>query len=1017
MDQTDTSARNGRQPKPATGSRSPRDAWLNPRGMRFWALTVILLYTLVGFFLVPHLLKNGVISFIENDLGRNTHIEKVEFNPYVLSLRVLGFELIDTDQVRLAAFDQLFVNFQLSSLVNWAWTFDEINLRGSYFYFERFTVDNTRLSRLVEDATAGQTGKQEIAEEPQQRSLPRLLINQLILSGGRGDIRDNVPKNPVEMHVGPIDIGIEQLNTLPDRFGQQNVTIKLPGNAALHWEGNLGLAPLQSEGKVSLEYAPLDNIIAYLEALLPLETVQALLSSHFNYKIHLDDDGIFNAEITELAIDIDNLALRGLTPTADFLSIPNIALKGGTIRYPQQSAQFNRLHIEAPTISSWLNKDGSLNLAALAPAGPNESESASSAELMLVGEQIEESSKPWQLGVDLISIANGRVGFSDNRIDPAPQIYIDNIALTLGDFSTLEATQLPVNVSGKFRAGGELSVDGTLKLKPGFSLNLKTKTREIPLSIAQSYAQQNIDILIEEGVLNSDLNITIPGGQKPIIAGSVEIPHLKITNTDGKDPLIAWQELELKRFELDLNANRLDISVLDFEQLYARFAVHKDLSTNISDLLVDTNSGATAKANGIGDKTSAPMQSAPLEIVIGGIRVKDASLDFSDMSLPLPFAAHVDKLDGTIGGFATNSSESAKIKLEGQVNEFGLARIGGNMNLLDPLMHTDVALEFVNLDTARMSPYSGQFAGRKISGGKLTLSLNYAIENGIMDGKNDIVLSDFQLGDKIDSPNATSLPLDLAIALLKDPDGVIGAKLPVTGDVNDPQFALGSVIWDAFVGLITDAVTAPFRFLGNMLGIDSEELGQLQFLAGRTDLTPPELEKIAHLENAMTQRPELGVEISGTFDPDIDIPALQFITLQNTVIERLGENLNMANNDTMLGNDVRKTLENLFRERLPERSVKSLKATHKVPPIDDPNGKPVLDELTYTADLRDRLLATEPVSKQMLTELAKTRAEAIRTAFLESGNFDETRLTIIDPKQVKSEDGEWITVELAVNTH
>ncbi|RLA43964.1 MAG: hypothetical protein DRR42_21055, partial [Gammaproteobacteria bacterium] len=729
----------------------------------------------------------------------------------------------------------------------------------------------------------------------------------------------------------------------------------------------------------------------------------------------------FDAEINELDLDIDDLALTGLTPVTDFLSVTKIALRGGTFRYPEQTVLFNSLRIEEPTISAWLNKDGSLNLADLAPEEHSEPDSEAELESEQGGGQRKEAGKPWQLGVDLIAIDRGSVDFTDHSIDPAARFGIKDLVVKLTDFTTKEGAQLPLSVSGNLDAGGQFSVDGTVNILPELALKLSAQTKDIPLSIGQPYVQQTAHILIEGGLLNSDLNITIPGGQQLTVVGSMQIPDLDIKESNGKKRLIAWKALALNRLELDLNTNKLGISALDFERPYAHFTIYEDQSTNVSELMVEGNnsSAETKAASETETETETPEDTTtnPMQVVIGGIRINDAAMDFADMSLPLPFATHIDNLDGTISTFATDSSEPAKIKLEGQVNEYGLARIEGDMNLLEPLNHTDVVLEFRNLNMSRMSAYSGQFAGRKIREGKLTLDLNYAIEKGIMDGKNDIILTDLQLGEKIDSPNATSLPMDLAVALLKDPDGIISAKLPVTGDINDPQFELGGVIWDALIGMITDVVTAPFRFLGSMIGVDSEDFGQFQFLAGRADLTPPELEKVAQLEKAFEQRPQLAVEISGTIDPVIDVPALQFITLRNTVIEQLGESFSMDNKETMLNDDIRETLETLFRERFPEVRLKSLKTEHKVPPADDPNGKLELDELAYAADLRDRLLAAEVISDQKLADLANARAQAIRTAFLASGKFDEARLTIIDPKEVESEDGEWITLELAVDAH
>lgn len=133
-----------------------RAQWLNPRRKRFWAVVAVLLYTLLGFFVVPLVVKNSIINLIQDDFARSAKIRKVEFNPYILSLRVQGFELDDSDGVSLAAFDEFYVNFQLSSLFRWAWTFREIRLVHPYFFFERFNPDDSRLSRLLADAAGNQ---------------------------------------------------------------------------------------------------------------------------------------------------------------------------------------------------------------------------------------------------------------------------------------------------------------------------------------------------------------------------------------------------------------------------------------------------------------------------------------------------------------------------------------------------------------------------------------------------------------------------------------------------------------------------------------------------------------------------------------------------------------------------------------------------------------------------------------------------------------------------------------------
>ncbi len=495
----------------------------------------------------------------------------------------------------------------------------------------------------------------------------------------------------------------------------------------------------------------------------------------------------------------------------------------------------------------------------------------------------------------------------------------------------------------------------------------------IPLSLGQPYVQQFAHVLVEDGVIDSTIDVKLPAGQDYSIGGSVKVPGLKINDALKNETLLSWNMLEIDHFDLD--PDTLHLSSLTLEGMYGRLVINEDRSTNLTGLVIEQTNDTAVGATEEKDKQS-------MDIIIGGINVDNGSLDFSDFSLPLPFATHIEPLNGTISTIATNSTEPANIRLEGQVDEYGLARIEGGMDMFDPIRYTDVSVDFRNLEMSSLSPYTVQFAGREIDEGKLDLGLVYSIEDGQLHGANEIVMSDLVLGEKVDHPDAASLPLGLAVSLLKDANGVIDIDLPVEGDVNDPEFKIGGVIWQAFTGIITKIVSAPFKLLGNLVGIDSEDFGQFEFLAGRADLTPPELEKIVKLQEALQQRPELKVEISGVTDPAIDVPAMKFIRLRQLANERLEEELGDSHDDTMmLDEEIRTVVVTLYTERFPDTPPQALKAEHTAPPADDPEGKAVLDELAWATDLWNRLLAAEIISEQDLDGLANSQGGSHQGCF------------------------------------
>lgn len=974
------------------GAKSQRSAWLDFRRKRFWAVVAVIVYTLAGFFLVPALVAHFGEKQIEEATGRDATIADVRFNPYLLSLEVDGFGFADTDGETLASFDHLLIDFQLSSLFRWTLTFKTFQVDGPYLLYERFNATDSRLSRLLADIEARNPAQETEATEG---GLPRLLVGTLAINEGRGLFRDHAQDETVEIPAGPATVNILDLNTLPDRHGQQTVEIRLADGAALRWQGDISLEPLDSSGSLTLDDLELEPLLPYLRAYFPIDGFTGVLAARTAYTVREDPERGILAELDGLEASVDRIRLSGLQPASEFLAFERLALEGGIARYPEMELAIANVTLSDPVLDAWIDADGQPGLLQLLPE-PDDST------------QPDPETGPL-INVGQFRIEAGRVMLSDRRLEPAASAEMTDLALTLDGIDNRDGTEMPLTLSFGLGETGTVAFVGNVVALPEVSAGGRVEMNDLPLTMAKAHVEQVLTVSVRGGTMTTAADVALTPDGTVQATGTLAFNGLDVFDTRYDESLLAWNELSIDRWEFDSDTNHLGISSLRFDQPYGRIRINADRSTNLDGLMRETGpEPATPEP----DETGA----ATISFLVGGIAVDDGSMDFADRSLPLPFATRIAGLEGTISTIDSRSAESANIRLEGQVDDYGLARIQGSMLLTDPITSTDVSVEFRNLLMRNLSPYSVEFAGREIDEGKLDLDLEYVIDGGLLKGDNAVVLSDLVLGGEVDSPNAVSLPLDLAVALLKNSEGVIDVQLPVEGDINNPEFRIGGVVWQAFTTLVTKVVTAPFRLLGNLVGIDSEDFGQFQFLAGRHDLTPPELESIAKLQEALTQRPELGLEISGVFDPAVDGPALQYLQLRQTVFERLGRDPTEEGSAAeMLDEEIRSTLEDLYRERFPDQPLEHLEAAHTAPPAGDPEGKPVFDALAYTGDLRDRLVAAEPMGPEQLAALGRDRAQAVADAFL-AGGLDPARVDLADPEAVESEDGEWVVMELGVST-
>lgn len=1002
--------------------------WSFLKRKRFWLLTGIVVYTLVGFFAVPAVVKTQLVTQIDQQLHRTAQVEAVEFNPYALSLSIQGFDLADTDGVSLVNFEELAVNFQLSSLFRWAWTFAEIRLDSPEIFYERFADGDSRLDRLISELAPTEPEPDPDGEQNKSPAgLPRLLIHSLALNQGQAALIDRQPGSPVELALGPIDIAVEQLNTLPDRSGQQRVAIQLPGGGKLSWKGTLDIAPFTSAGELLLDNLQLQALTPYLAHQLAIDDFTAAVSSSLTYQIGINPQGRFTAQIEPLNLSIDGITLTGLTPSTELIAIPRVQLEGGSIHFPEQRVAIQSLTIEQPKLALWRDPQGALSVSNLlrpadtpvpvdkapAPESPAITETGIAAQPKPVAKPL-----PWQFALDEFLLTQGDIGFSDRSTSPEADVGLTELNLRVTGISNQHDQRFPVEFSTIIQsnqtAAGRVTMGGEVAVLPTVSLQTSAKTEQVELATLQPWLNQIAAITIDGGALDSDLSAELGADKGMTITGSINLADLNLLASSQQTPLGRWAALTINEFEFGLTPDwqpqMLAIGSINLQQPFARIAIDEQGQTNLAELIVAPDPAAPPEPKTTSTASDRP--STAMTIKVGAASISDGSLDFSDLSLPLPFTTVVNELNGAVTEFSNLNQEPAVLKLQGQVNQYGSAQITGAASLFEPTHATDVSLEFLNLELARVSPYSAQFAGRKIDQGKLDLNLQYTIKQGKLNAKNDIVLSDLQLGDKIDNPTATSLPLGLAVALLKDSKGVIDIKLPITGDLKDPEFKIGPVIWKTFAQLITRVATSPFRLLANLIGIDSDELGQFQFRPGLAALTPPELEKIVQLQEALQQRPNLVVEISGRANAEIDRPALALVALQTALVNVTGK----AEGQTAGLDRNRKVLEKLFEATFAEIDLATVRDEHEVPPADNPDGKKVFDESAYITDLRNRLLASLPISDQQLLALANKRAAALKQAFIADDKLAEKRAVVIDPKLDASADQEWVVMELKI-TH
>ncbi len=369
-----------------------------------------------------------------------------------------------------------------------------------------------------------------------------------------------------------------------------------------------------------------------------------------------------------------------------------------------------------------------------------------------------------------------------------------------------------------------------------------------------------------------------------------------------------WKKLSSSSLALNLAPNSLSINELVAENPFGKVIIFEDRSINLKRILREQPAAGEAAAAAAPAPASGEADAFP--VAVERVRIVGANAEFADLSLTPQFGTRMHDLGGVITGLSTRADTTAQVELDGKVDDYGSARVRGSVQPFRATDFTDLTLTFRNLEMTNLTPYSGKFAGRKIDSGKLSVDLQYKIKDRQLAGENKFIVNKLRLGERVDSPDAMKLPLDLAIALLEDSNGVIDLDLPVSGSLDDPQFSYGKIIWKAIVNVLIDLdlpvsgslddpqfsygkiiwkaivnvltklVTAPFRALGGLLGVSAEKLEAVAFDPGSSVLLPPEQEKLKQIAEGLAKRPALTLTVAPAFDPVADRRALQELAMR-----------------------------------------------------------------------------------------------------------------------------------------
>jgi hypothetical protein len=1020
--------------------RAKRIKWLR------WTAIAFVVYTLTGFFIVPAIIKWQMRKQLPGMTKRSVEVKQVKVNPLVFSLTIRGLALKEPDGTVFSSFDEFYINFQpLRSLFHWTPSFKELIVIKPFVQVTLKEDGTFNFANLLPPQTNAPPANAK-PKPPPPVFLAHLLVTNAIIK-----LADLSRKEPFHSELSPINVNLTNLATAPDRHSPYSFRATSDSGETFMWQGRVSVNPLGSAGTFRLGGLKLSKYSSYSHEFAKFEIADGLLDVAADYSYD-GSTNMLDLVVSNAAVYVTGLDLKDPKNGESLVKVPALSVTGTDAEVLKRTAHVRLIKSSGGSILGRQDRTGGLTLLA---------------QIIMPAAKATTNAETGPMPVAIID----EIAFDDytfHAVDEKPEkpvsIVVDQIAFNLKGVSNITNAPVTSTFSMRFQETGFINMKGTNTILPP-SADVEVAVTNLDLRAMQSYVEQFVKLAITGCTLDvrgrARFASSEPGAPLAQFTGDVAVNRFGTTDDVLYKSFTKWDALTVNGIDATFQPIKLRVDEVKVVGLNTSLIIGPDRRPNVLTIL-RTQLGNTNAASASNEVAVAPAPAPAktpmkldLDAAISAIVLENASIHYSDESLQPHCNFDVQEFGGSIKGISLKDPTPAEVDVKGIVDARSPFSVTGKVKPIPGALFADVTVTVTNTELTAFTPYMEKFAGHPLQKGKFATRVHYLVQTNLVKGENNIYIDQLTLGPKNDSPDATGLPVKLGVALLKDRNGLIHLDVPVQGELNDPKFRIGPIIWQVVGNILVKAATSPFALLGAAFG-GGDELSYVEFEPAQATLVESETKKLDTLAKALYERPAVSLEIRGSVDPTKDQLPLAQLKVDQEIKSLWIKEQTDAGKPAVAVEDVQlepgerdRLLKNLYKQKFgryeptpvstnavsatdtnsiaarlaampkyngtergssllmnPKKPVVKTSSSSTATAATTAGGAPrrPIESMTRTElelmDMEDQLVRRMVITGDDWIELMHRRAMAVQAYLLKSGQVTDERVFIIAPKTV-----------------
>lgn len=809
----------------------------------------------------PDWVEKRLSQELSQRLGVTISLDKVTTDALDGVLHLHGLQISDRGKP-LAGFDEMQLDYSWLSLFSPVALIEDATLVGPRIHAHLDAQGQLNLLRLLPEPSAEPA-------EPARWHIARLRIRDGLL-----DIRDFRVAPARSFTLTPwsfelLDIGTESANGLAELHGD------LADGGRLDWTGKVTLQPFQSSGRLQVQNMALPELMRWIPDDIPVRVANGRLSVDLGYEAALEPTP--NVKLIDSGIALDDLEVDA--ERRDLARLQSLRVNGIGLSWPEALWSVDSILVDGGSFLLERDSNGLFRLQKILASAPARRD-------VTPASKRESAGPAWKGSLKNARISDIMVRFRDASTRPLTEMTLGPLSVSTTPGRSNNQDTLALLLDTRLNETGSLRLDGLVGMpsplpdgraaSPFFKGDLRLA--DVALNRLQGYITPLAHVRMQSGALGLQGQASWQAAGNPAWQwqGDIGLSDLQLQDSRSNTPLLRARALRANGLSVQGEPNRVRLQQLLLDQPFLRVVQQADGQINLATLARTAAAASPASAATTlttADRTGTGNADWPVQV--DAVVMRNGNVVIRDQAITPEFIFNLRRIDARLGNIRLPASQPVSIDLQAQLPPLGRIQVSGKAVADGAKPEMDLTLKASDLDLTSLSPYTGRYAGYRVEKGRLDAGLKYAISNRRLTAENDILLKGYTWGDKVESADATGLPVRLAVALLKDVNGNIDINLPLSGSLDDPQFKVWPLVWQTLGNLITRAAAAPFKMLASLAGGGSDEdVGQIGFAAGSSTLDATAQARVTKLAEALKSRPGLQLEVAGMADPTADAAAI-----------------------------------------------------------------------------------------------------------------------------------------------